>query len=405
MKKEWICIKLGQFTPFFYGKSLPGNCRDNSGKVPVYGSSGIVGFHTEALTDGPTIIIGRKGTVGALYYSPVPCWPIDTTFYISGGDRELIRYKYYLLKSLKLDQMNADSAVPGLNRDAAHSLVIYIPPSEEEQRAIAHILGTLDDKIELNHRMNETLEQMARAIFKSWFVDFDPVRAKMSGHWKKGESLPGLPAYLWDLFPDRLVPSQTGNIPEGWFLPRFEDITEVKQGIYIPNEELRYYPIGEYIYPVWGGNGIRGYARYKMYDDPVVLITCRGSNCGLINITESPSWVSNIAFACRAKLSSGFFLKIYLDNINFKNFISGSAQPQITYSSLQMMDLGIPISPLICIKFSEVTQPFFSKLLLNKRESLYLSLLRDALLPKLLKGKINLFDIKAIINEDKNALG
>jgi type I restriction enzyme S subunit len=227
----------------------------------------------------------------------------------------------------------------------------------------------------------------------------------MSGHWKKGESLPGLPAYLWDLFPDRLVPSQTGNIPEGWFLPRFEDITEVKQGIYIPNEELRYYPIGEYIYPVWGGNGIRGYARYKMYDDPVVLITCRGSNCGLINITESPSWVSNIAFACRAKLSSGFFLKIYLDNINFKNFISGSAQPQITYSSLQMMDLGIPISPLICIKFSEVTQPFFSKLLLNKRESLYLSLLRDALLPKLLKGKINLFDIKAIINEDKNALG
>jgi len=246
---------------------------------------------------------------------------------------------------------------------------------------------------------------MARAIFKSWFVDFDPVRAKMSGRWKKGESLPGLPAHLWDLFPDRLVPSQTGNIPEGWFLPRFEDITEVKQGIYIPNEELRYYPIGEYIYPVWGGNGIRGYARYKMYDDPVVLITCRGSNCGLINITESPSWVSNIAFACRAKLSSGFFLKIYLDNINFKNFISGSAQPQITYSSLQMMDLGIPISPLICIKFSEVTQPFFSKILLNKRESLYLSLLRDALLPKLLKGKINLFDIKAIINEDKNALG
>ena len=85
-----------------------------------------------------------------------------------------------------------------------------------EQRAIAQILGTLDDKIELNRRMNETLEEMARALFKSWFVDFDPVRAKIEGRWRRGESLPGLPADLYDLFPNRLVPSELGEIPEGW---------------------------------------------------------------------------------------------------------------------------------------------------------------------------------------------
>ena len=85
-----------------------------------------------------------------------------------------------------------------------------------EQRAIAHVLGTLDDKIELNRRMNETLEEMARALFRSWFVDFDPVRAKMDGRWRRGESLPGLPAEHYDLFPDRLVPSELGDIPEGW---------------------------------------------------------------------------------------------------------------------------------------------------------------------------------------------
>ena len=89
-------------------------------------------------------------------------------------------------------------------------------PPLPEQRAIAHVLGTLDDKIELNRRMNETLEEMARALFKSWFVDFDPVRAKMEGRWRRGESLPGLPADLYDLFPDRLVPSELGEIPEGW---------------------------------------------------------------------------------------------------------------------------------------------------------------------------------------------
>ena len=74
----------------------------------------------------------------------------------------------------------------------------------------------LDDKIELNRRMNETLEEMARALFKSWFVDFDPVRAKMEDRWQRGESLPGLPADLYDLLPDRLVPSELGEIPEGW---------------------------------------------------------------------------------------------------------------------------------------------------------------------------------------------
>ena len=86
-------------------------------------------------------------------------------------------------------------------------------PSLAEQQAIAHILGTLDNKIELNRRTNETLEAMARALFKSWFVDFEPVRAKMEGRWHPSESLPSLPADLYDLFPDRLVDSELGEVP------------------------------------------------------------------------------------------------------------------------------------------------------------------------------------------------
>ena len=103
-------------------------------------------------------------------------------------------------------------------------------PRLPEQRAIAHILGALDDKIELNRRMNETLEEMARAVFKSWFVDFDPVRAKMEGRWCPGESLPGLPAEHYDLFPDRLVPSELGDIPEGWEAKTLGDVGEIVTG-------------------------------------------------------------------------------------------------------------------------------------------------------------------------------
>ena len=100
---------------------------------------------------------------------------------------------------------------------------ILLPPLPE-QRAIAHVLGTLDDKIELNRRAIETLEEIARALFRSWFVDFDPVRAKMGGRWRRGESLPGLPTDLFDLFPDRLVDSELGEIPEGWEVRQFGDI-------------------------------------------------------------------------------------------------------------------------------------------------------------------------------------
>ena len=105
--------------------------------------------------------------------------------------------------------------MPSLNTGILSGVPILVP-SLPEQRSIAHVLGTLDDKIELNRRMNETLEALARALFKSWFVDFDPVRAKMEGLWRRGESLPGLPAEHYDLFPDRLVDSELGEIPEGW---------------------------------------------------------------------------------------------------------------------------------------------------------------------------------------------
>ena len=179
MVGEWREVTVGELAPFAYGKGLTEGQRNSTGRVPVYGSNGVVGFHDASLTNGPTVVIGRKGTVGAVHYSAVPCWPIDTTFYVTGTDPLLVRYRYYLLKSLGLEHMNADSAVPGLNRDAAHARQIRVPSTETEQRAIAHILGTLDDKIELNRRRNQTLEAMARALFKDWFVDFGPVRAKM----------------------------------------------------------------------------------------------------------------------------------------------------------------------------------------------------------------------------------
>jgi type I restriction enzyme S subunit len=167
---EWIETTIGEFCPFEYGKSLKETDRQ-TGNVPVFGSNGRVGYHNQAIVESKGVIIGRKGTAGAVHYSDEPFCPIDTTFYVAESPDKDIRYIYFLLKSVGLEHMNSDSAVPGLNRTAAHSRIIEVPKSLEEQRAIAGVLGALDDKIELNRRMNRTLESMARGVFAEMMKD------------------------------------------------------------------------------------------------------------------------------------------------------------------------------------------------------------------------------------------
>ena len=134
-----------------------------------------------------------------------------------------------------IEGLGYGSAQPNISPTLIHSVTIPLPPLPE-QRAIAHVLGTLDDKIELNRRMNATLEEMARALFKSWFVDFEPVRAKMEGRWRPGESLPGLPAHLHHLFPDRLVDSALGEVPEGWEVRALGEVANQRRSGVSPEE-------------------------------------------------------------------------------------------------------------------------------------------------------------------------
>ena len=143
--------------------------------------------------------------------------------------------RYHLVspetQGLLLSWASSGGTRNALTKGMLESLAIPLPPLSE-QREVAHILGALDDKIELNRRMNETLEAMARALFRSWFVDFEPVRAKVEGRWRRGKSLPGLPAEHYDLFPDRLVDSELGEIPEGWEVGKIGHVaTQRRQGV------------------------------------------------------------------------------------------------------------------------------------------------------------------------------
>ncbi len=159
---------------------------------------------------------------------------------LRGKDSVDPRFLYYLATSSPLIDYwvsiaEEKSAYPSINPGDIADCAVPIPPLPE-QRAIAHILGTLDDKIELNRKMSDTLEAMARALFKAWFVDFEPVRAKMEGRWRRGQSLPGLPAHLYDLFPDQLVDSELGEIPEGWQVASFGGLVKCVRDSENPQE-------------------------------------------------------------------------------------------------------------------------------------------------------------------------
>src|SRR5690606_37519545 len=150
-------------------------------------------------------------------------------------DRVDARFLYYALSQFDFAEIAQGTALPYLTVASLAALEFDVP-SPEEQRAIAHILGTLDDKIELNRRMSETLEAMARALFKSWFVDFDPVRAKAEGR------DPGLPKPLADLFPAHLVDSELGEIPEGWEVGLLGDVVVQSVDRCRPSDETRSRP-------------------------------------------------------------------------------------------------------------------------------------------------------------------
>ncbi|MFZ1406036.1 MAG: restriction endonuclease subunit S [Anaerolineae bacterium] len=396
-------IAVGDFAPFAYGKGLPEVTRNSAGAVPVFGSNGIVGHHDTALTAGPTVVIGRKGTVGAVHYSPTPCWPIDTTFFVSGFDEQSVRFRYYALKSLGLEHMNADSAVPGLNRDAAHARMLSVPENEAEQRAIAHILGTLDDKIELNRRMNETLEAMARALFKSWFVHFDPVRAKVEGRDT------GLPREIADLFPDGFEESAVEEVPRGWKIGSILECTDLLSGG-TPSTSIAAY---------WGGNvpwvsakdvsaagglfvmdterkitdaGVKN-SSTKLLPKNTTIVTARGT-VGSYCLLGREMAMNQTNYGLKAKPGVGDFF-VFFSLVNLVTLLQqqayGTIFDTVTTKTFQSAAVVHPNHSLL-LHFEQQVTPLMDRIWLNLKQSRTLAALRDTLLPKLLSGEVRVGD-------------
>ncbi|MFM6431643.1 MAG: restriction endonuclease subunit S, partial [Dolichospermum sp.] len=168
---RWKTKRLGDFILFQRGFDLLAKDR-TEGNIPVISSSGITGFHNQYKAKSPGVIIGRKGTLGTVHYSEQDYWPHDTTLWVTDFKGNFPRFIYYFLPLLQLEKYDVGSSNPTLNRNYIHEIIATLPPLEEQQK-IAAVLSALDDKIEINNRINSELENLAKTIYDYWFVQFD----------------------------------------------------------------------------------------------------------------------------------------------------------------------------------------------------------------------------------------
>jgi type I restriction-modification system specificity determinant len=393
----WRSSVWGDEVTLEYGKALRGYSL-TKGTYRVFGSNGPIGWTSEALTQGPGVVLGRKGAYRGVEFCRDPFWVIDTAYYIVPKTDLDMRWLYYAVKYYQLGEVDDGSPIPSTTRAAVYMLELDVPP-KHEQRAIAHILGTLDDKIELNRKQNETLEEMVRALFKAWFVDFEPVRAKMEGRWKRGQSLPGMPAHLYDLFPDRMVESELGEIPEGWSVGALGDITVHLNRIVRPSEIERDEPyIGLEHMPKrrislfeWGeANGLesnklefkRGeilFGKLRPYFHKVGVAPIDGvcSTDILTIVPRFPVWFGFVLAHCSSDR--------FVDYVSSGS--TGTKMPRTSWAEMARYLVVLP-SEGIAASFDGFVRLASEEIIESIRESMSLSRVRDAVLPWLMSGDL-----------------
>ena len=286
--------------------------------------------------------------------------------------------------------------VPSIAQPVTYLRTIEIPlPPLPDQRAIAHILGTLDDKIELNRRMSETLDQQARALFKSWFVDFDPVRAKAEGR------DPGLPKPLADLFPDSFEDSELGEIPKGWVVGTLADVASLNPESWSKATRPGIINYVDLSNTKWGS--IETVTDYAQQDAPsraqrvlrsgdTIVGTVRPGN-GSYAFISTDGLTGSTGFAVLRPRRPEYAQFVYLGATAFENIetlshlADGGAYPAVRPEVVIATQVIRP-SDKILTRFSILSAPLLEKIAQNERESCTLAAQRDALLPRLISGEL-----------------
>lgn len=365
---EWKEVRLGDILNFHRGHDLPRE-KMEFGEVPVAASNGIIGYHNVATDISPCITIGRSGNIGTPYIYK-KCWAHNTTLYIDNFKGNDPLYLYYLCKTIPFKSFVGGSAVPTLNRNHIHPIMVKYIPNLSDQRKIAGILSALDSKIENNNKINANLESQAQALFKSWFVDFTPFKDQP------------------------FVDSELGPIPQGWKVGTLFDVANLHDRYRRPLSSNQRSLMAKK-YPYYGATSLMDFVEDYIFDGEYVLMGEDGSvvtekGYPFIQYVWGKIWVNNHAHVLSGK--DGFPTELlipFLKTYNIKGLVTGAVQAKLNQAN--MAQIQIPIPPKKNINnLSVIIKSIYKKYRLLTEENQRLAALRDTLLPKLMSGEIKL---------------
>lgn len=381
---EWRPSFWGDEVTLNYGKAIRGYQTATEG-FRVYGSNGPVGWHDEPLSDGPGVILGRKGAYRGVEFSPDPFFVIDTAYYVTPKGEMDMRWLYYAIKFHRLGEIDDGSPIPSTTRAAVYARDLDVPLLAE-QKAIANVLSSLDDKIEHNRRINETLEGMAQAIFRDWFVDFGPVRRKAAGEGDPVAIIGGLTpdparaAYLAAIFPNAF-----GNdgLPVGWRLAPLSDLLVLQRGFDLPKTTRT-----DGGFPVIAASGPSGTHNAFKVKGPGVC-TGRSGVLGGVYYVEGDFWPLNTSLWVKDYPgSTPIFAFHLLRGIDLAGFNAGSAVPTLNRNHIHGLPTVKPPMPII-EAFDDIVGTFYAKKVAASSENETLAETRDYVLPHLMSGKVH----------------
>lgn len=374
---EWKEVRLGDILNFRRGHDLPHSAM-KPGNIPVAGSNGVIGYHDTATPVKPILTIGRSGNVGKPYFYE-EAWAHNTTLYVDDFKGNDPKFLYYLCQTMPFANFGGGSAVPTLNRNHIHPLETKIPVKVEDQRRIASILSSLDRKIELNNKINADLEEMAQAIFKNWFVDFEP--------FKDG----------------KFVDSELGMIPEGWKVGTLGEFCKCLLGG-TPSRSKEEYWNGEVNWINSGEiNKFRileasekitelGLAKSatKLLPKKTTVLAITGATLGQVSLLEIDTCANQsvIGVLENAEVPYEYIYPFIKDRIEMLiQHQTGGAQQHINKDNVESLIFLLPAINVL-EDYISLVSPMYKRIESQCFENLYLSTLRDTLLPRLMSGEL-----------------
>ena len=408
MASEWFQTTIGEQVTLQRGIDIT-RAEQRQGSVPVVSSGGVTSYHDTTAVKGPGVILGRKGVVGSVYYISEDFWPHDTTLWVRDFHGNNRRYVYYFFRAIahRLSGLDVGSANPTLNRNHVHPIRV-LWPKPDVQNAIVEVLSSLDDKIALLRETNATLEAIAQAIFKSWFVDFDPVRAKAEGREPEG-----MPPEIAELFPSEFEKSELGLVPIGWEAGNIGNIANVVDCLHSKKPELLV--VG---HPFLQLNNIRNDGLLDTgelaciseadYQKWISRIEVSGGDCVITNVGRVGA-VAQIPEGFKAAMGRNMTAIRLLPEYHYPTYLiellqSSCMRVEIenkTDSGTILNALNVKSIPLLrCVVapyavmevFESITRPLRASMEENVKRIQTIASLRDTLLPRLMSGKLRIPD-------------